>query len=280
MGKVTDELIGLIAKQVDDHGIVVWYDPERIYGAVARGLNLTETTVFHCTNGFFELRHRIDPLLEFVEEGGHLRIHAEVPPRLVVYVPQDRSETHYALVEVESAGVVIEPGANPWQRNTRLKVLAERIFKQISADRAPEIIRKVEQGTVSLAELDWLADQTGELGAVKLVFGTTVAWNVATAFASTDKHDHAIEEKQALPELAELFRTDLGLEIQPEGTIDEARRTLCRGLLLGELSARCETAGDEVAALATAAIPRTITHRKEVMDLCAAWRNRADFREA
>lgn len=29
MGKVTDHLLNLIAKQVDDKGIIVWYDPER-----------------------------------------------------------------------------------------------------------------------------------------------------------------------------------------------------------------------------------------------------------
>jgi len=45
MGKVTDELIGLIGKQVDDHGIVVWYDPETVYCEVAEGLSLPKTAV-------------------------------------------------------------------------------------------------------------------------------------------------------------------------------------------------------------------------------------------
>jgi hypothetical protein len=107
--------------------------------------------------------------------------------------------------------------------------LAERVFKQISPDRAPEIVRKVDQGTVSLAELDWLSEQTGELGAVKLVFGTTNVREVATAYASSDERDAAIEEKKALPELLDLFRVDLGVEIKPDGTIADARRTLCRG---------------------------------------------------
>ncbi len=34
---VTNYLIGLIAKQVEDRGLVVWYDPERAYAqAVAQ----------------------------------------------------------------------------------------------------------------------------------------------------------------------------------------------------------------------------------------------------
>ena len=34
MGKVTEELVALITKQIQDHGIVVWYDPEHTYGDV------------------------------------------------------------------------------------------------------------------------------------------------------------------------------------------------------------------------------------------------------
>ena len=36
-GVVTKYLVGLIAKQVDDHALVVWYDPEGHYRAVASG---------------------------------------------------------------------------------------------------------------------------------------------------------------------------------------------------------------------------------------------------
>lgn len=36
---VTAHLVRLIAKQVDDKGLVVWHDPELAYDAVAAGLN-------------------------------------------------------------------------------------------------------------------------------------------------------------------------------------------------------------------------------------------------
>ncbi len=123
MGEVSEELLALITKQVEDRGIVVWYDPEQAYGDVVAKLGLADTTVLRYSDGFFELRHRVERFLEFVLEDGGLREGAEIPPRLVVYVPQDRNDAQYALVEVESTCVVMEPGANPWQRNTRLKVL-------------------------------------------------------------------------------------------------------------------------------------------------------------
>jgi hypothetical protein len=36
MGIVTEHLISLIAKQVEDRRLVVWYDPERAYTQAAR----------------------------------------------------------------------------------------------------------------------------------------------------------------------------------------------------------------------------------------------------
>src|SRR5437867_10355440 len=86
IGIVTKYLFDLIAKQVEDHRLVVWYDPEQAYAAAAAELQLPSTIVA-CYNGsFFQLRHDIDSLLN-----------DEQPPRLVVYVPEERGNTYNAL---------------------------------------------------------------------------------------------------------------------------------------------------------------------------------------
>ncbi len=40
MGKVSDYLAALISRQIDDHGLVVWYDPQKAYSAFIRRLAL------------------------------------------------------------------------------------------------------------------------------------------------------------------------------------------------------------------------------------------------
>lgn len=102
----------------------MWYDPEQAYGEVVDQLALPGTTVLRYQGSFFELRHRMEPFLEFVDDEGRLGANVEAPPRLLVYVPLDPARTQHALIEAEAAGAVIEPGGSPWQRNTRLKVLA------------------------------------------------------------------------------------------------------------------------------------------------------------
>jgi hypothetical protein len=62
-GAITEHLLQLIAKQVEDRGLVVWYDPERVYTKAAGELVLPNTTIARFTHSFFQLRHDIDHLL-------------------------------------------------------------------------------------------------------------------------------------------------------------------------------------------------------------------------
>ena len=102
MASVSEFLAQLIAKQVDEKGLVVWYDPEQAYGTAAADLHLPNTTVARYDGSFLKLRKEIDDLLN-----------DEQPPRLVVYVPMERTETHSALIELDCAGVIMQPRQQP-----------------------------------------------------------------------------------------------------------------------------------------------------------------------
>ncbi len=120
MAIVTDYLLQLIARQVDERGMVVWYDPEHAYGAAAVELHLLRTTVARYDGSFFKLRKEVDHLLN-----------DQQPPRLVVYVPVERTETHSALIELDCAGVIMQPRQQPPACNTRLSVVARNALKPI-----------------------------------------------------------------------------------------------------------------------------------------------------
>ena len=130
-GIVSQYLESFIAKQVDDRGLVVWYDPERVYLSAAAGLTLPNTKVACYADSFFALRMAIDELLN-----------DSLPPRLVVYVPLDQAECHHALAELEAAGVVMRPGQQPPNRNTKLAVVARNASRPIlGEDQLAEIER-------------------------------------------------------------------------------------------------------------------------------------------
>ncbi|MBI4519040.1 MAG: PglZ domain-containing protein [Deltaproteobacteria bacterium] len=272
----------MVTKQVHDAGIVVWYDPERSYVHVAEQITVPDATVIRFCGSFFELRAQLEPLLEFVDTDGHPRPERTVPPHVLVYMPMDRRETHYALIEAESAGHVIEPGANPWQRNTRLKVIAERVFKDLAPDRAGDVARQVEQGILTLEDLDRLAEQSAAVGsgAVKLIFGTASVEDVALMFAASEKHDAATASKQALPEIALLLASELGVAVDANGSITAARHALRRVLLLSEFVAAVRARGGTVPEFESAGLPARDHHMAMATKVCQTWRRRSDYREA
>ncbi|MCK4486789.1 MAG: hypothetical protein KAU38_08525, partial [Desulfobacterales bacterium] len=281
MGKVTDHLLSLIAKQVEDKGIVVWYDPEKAYTNVIQKLTIPDTTVLSFEDSFLRLREQIEPFLEFVDDTGKPKPDCGVPPKLIVYLPKGRNETHYALVEIEMAGVVLEPGAHPWQRNTRLRVIAEQVFKKIAPDSADDIARQVEERILSLEELDKLSVEVEGIatGTIKIIFGTASAVDVALDFAASTEHDEAILAKQAMSELAGLFRGELGIEIKPDADPVTARRTLWRAILMTELLSGLSKDA-RPAEFSSMPLPDRPEHVDRVQHLCKVWRNRVDYREA
>ena len=67
MGIVSEYLIGLIAKQVEENSLVVWYDPGADYRAVAERIEIPGTTFARYDGSFLNLRRGIDSLLNDVE---------------------------------------------------------------------------------------------------------------------------------------------------------------------------------------------------------------------
>jgi hypothetical protein len=84
MGKVTDYLMALIQKQVDEHGIVVWYDPDGYYAGVVQNLTLPGVPVLRFKGSYFELREQLEPFLEFVDKEGQPKPNCGVPPKVIV----------------------------------------------------------------------------------------------------------------------------------------------------------------------------------------------------
>ncbi len=179
MAVVTEALVQMIANQVDEKGLVVWYDPEQAYCTAATELHLPNTTVARYDRSFLKLRKEIDHLLNDNQ-----------PPRLVVYVPMERTQTDSALIELDCAGVIMQPRQQPPACNTRLSVVGRNALKQILGDdQVSEIERQVESGKLSLADLNSLAEQGIDIssGVLKLIFGSAnLDIAVLTDFSKTD----------------------------------------------------------------------------------------------
>lgn len=224
MSVVTEHLISLIAKQVEERSLVVWYDPSADYKSVAERLAIPNTTIARYEGSFLKLRREIDHVLNNLE-----------PPKLVVYVPAEQANTHHALVELEAAGVVMQPGQQPAKCNTRLALVARNALKSVIGDEnAADVEKQVEQSNLSLKDLDNLGTKGQDFAnsVVSIIFGTGNTQDVALAFLSSDRFNAEIEKKSALNELMSLVRSTFEVELAGSTTIANLRDRLTRHVLL------------------------------------------------
>ncbi|MFB1488526.1 MULTISPECIES: PglZ domain-containing protein [unclassified Thiocapsa] len=269
-GPVTKHLAQLIAKQVEDKGLVVWYDPERAYAAAAAELGLPDTTFARYDGSFIALRKAIDD-----------RLNDTHPPRLVVYVPMDRTETHSALIELDCAGVVMQPRQQPPACNTRLSVVARNALKPIlGEEQVGEIERQVESGKLSLADLNALAEQGIDIstGVLKLIFGSANPQDVALAFLHTDRHDNEVDKKSAQKELRHLLHLGFDIALPAAEPLSNLRVRFARHLLLTDLFAALKTQiPDALASVSVAESPGGID---ACVRLAHTWRNSREHRDS
>jgi hypothetical protein len=270
MAIVTEHLTQLIAKQVDEKGLVVWYDPEEAYSSAAAELTLPNTTVAHFDGSFLKLRKEIDHLMNDGQ-----------PPRLVVYVPIEREKTNSALIELDCAGVVIQPRQQPPACNTRLSVVARNALKPIlGEDQVAEIERQVEAGKLSLADLNSLADQGIDIstGVLKLIFGSANPQEVGLAFLHDDQHDEEIGKKEAGKELRHLLQVSLDIELPAAETLSNWRVKLGRHVLLTDQSAALKK--QVPSSLSSISVAHSTGGVDACVRLARTWRNSREHRDS
>lgn len=270
MAVVTEYLVQLITKQVDDKGLVVWYDPEQAYGSVAAKLTLPNTFVARYEGSFLKLRKEIDHLMNDGQ-----------PPRLVVYVPLEREKTHAALIELDSAGVIMQPRQQPPSCNTRLSVVARNALKPIlGEDQVSEIERQVEAGKLSLDDLNSLADKGKDIstGVLTLIFGTANPQEVGLAFLHDDQHDDEIKKKEAEKELRNLLQASFDIQLPVSEVLSNWRMRLGRHVLVTDLFADLK---EQVpSSLSSVSVAHSTGGVDACVRLARTWRNSREYRDS
>lgn len=139
MGVIVNELRRLLERHVQEHGVVVWLDPEPHYEPVLEELALPDCRLLRYTGSYFRLREQAESWIRGAER-----------PRLLVYVPVPYEDARLPLAELLALGEILRPGEKG-NRNTRLAVIARRALKGLVPDsRLESLEREIEKNQVSL----------------------------------------------------------------------------------------------------------------------------------
>jgi hypothetical protein len=269
MKVVNEHLHNLVAKQVEDHKLAVWYDPGQVYAEVAAELELPDATVIRYEDSFFKLRRQIDHLMN-----------DEQPPRLLVYVPDAQANTHNALCELEAAGAVMQPGQQPPTRNTRLAVVGRNALKPIIGEEtAAEVEKQVESGKLTLADLNALGEKGRDsTGVLSLIFGSANPQEVALAFLASEQYDEEIERKSAHKDLLDMLETAFDFEAPASSKLATVRDRLARQALLTDLLSHLGNGAP--GSLSATRVAETAVGKDACVRLARSWRNNREMRES
>lgn len=266
LGSVSGYVVEMVRSQVQEYGLVVWFDPEGQYESLLPHLAPT-LDVARYAGSFFELRRRIDPYLR----GDHR-------PNLLVYVPLAQAATGHALAEIVAAGVVLQPGQQPWQRNTRLDVVARAALRPVLGEEgARRAASQVEAGHLSLTDLDHLGTSLAVPEVLRVTYRADTPSDIALSFLSGSERDEALLQRQGLADLHALLARHLGLGMpDPQGP-RPLRDAVARHVLLADLAAGIPEALCPVELVS--ALPAEQSQRAACVQLARAWRLRQDLQE-
>lgn len=269
MSVVTEYLTKIIQKNLDESGIVIWYDPKESYRAFIENLPI-DVPVLTFQGSYFELRHQLESYLE-----GRDR------KKVLVYIPADHNESASPLIEAEYWGTVLKPGG-PTGKNTRLEIIARNALADIfNAEEIANLEKSIQQGTLTLEDLNTLSDthqETGKAGSLGLIFTSTAPVDIILNFLSDQNYDAKIEEKKAFVEFRSFVTAHTGFE-SDISEFQLYRRDLSRYILISDFFASVKepTQFSELDKI-------TRSHKKGHTEFCKncvkEWQVRRDLQEA
>ncbi|GIV04320.1 MAG: PglZ domain-containing protein [Fimbriimonadales bacterium] len=248
MSKLREYLARTLKKKVDGHGIVVWVDDHREYGAeVARSLCPSDALFAAWDGSWYALRREIEPLITSAE-----------PPRLVIYQPT-KTPKEDPLAEVRDAGT-------EWK--VRLATLLKDALKgELSPARLDEIARQAR--TLDEAEA---ALPAGEIVEVPLQAALRASEPIELALRIlADSTDGVLDADNRWDDARRFLQRAFGGE--PRGTGDALRNAVFRHLVLVELE---EALGPLPENLGLGPGLADREQRRRARELLARWRRDLD----
>ncbi|WP_374713553.1 PglZ domain-containing protein [Symbiobacterium terraclitae] len=226
MGPVSQYVAQLVRRKLDQHLVLVWYDPTRVFAELVDHLDLPPgTRLARFAGSYFELRAEAEEYFARMT-----RTAGRPAAPLLVYVPAAPLPRQIdPLLGLAAAGGVL--------KETIVTLAREALRGRYSESDLDDLL---SNPNLSLAELDRLAAQgpsDGTMGVISLVFGPVATHEVFARYLTEADLEAAVAEKGALPALAALAERSLGLPREPVVDQVQFKRRLARHLLLTDLRA-------------------------------------------
>lgn len=219
MGPISQYILNRVNRLLDEHRVVVWYDPGRKFDSLLEHLAGDETRVIRFTGSYYRLLAEAEELFDRYDQ-----TNLPAMPRLLLYIPATPLDGHIdVLMEISMAGEVFKESLPTLARLAlRDRIPRARLEQLLSGDQ------------LTLADLDRLAEDQGPGGLVPLLFNTAAAHEIAAKYLCEPEWAERVKEKGCFAELAALFRDSFGLPLEGVSGHEALKKALARQILLTE----------------------------------------------
>ena len=204
----------LIKKQIEEHGIVVWYDPDGCYRSMVSEINWTNVPLIKYEGSYYDVRFKAEHYFEGI-----------IRNKLLIYLDAKRDTNNFPLIELEKAGCVIEPHGSI-ESNTNLTVVVKEAFSEkISEEMIRNICKKIEDKTITIDEIEKIMESAKSIdtAALSIIFNTNEPQLIILNFLANQSLDQSIQERKLEKELSKLMVMCLGIKVKTSFSLEQLR---------------------------------------------------------
>lgn len=207
-GPVSAYIRNRIRDLLDEHRVVVWYDPEGAFSDFINQLALPGCEIVSAINSRLRARREAEAAYRLLNEGDGS---SESGNNLLIYIPAARGATPEEQQQDPFEGFARCGAVFGDQEGEHLLSLAQLALP----DRAKEIARLFREGRPTLALLDTLPS-SAQYPLVRQALGVELPVEVVVAALSVADSAEKLERVPgALAELGRLIQTEFGLSSNP-----------------------------------------------------------------
>jgi hypothetical protein len=230
LGPVSTYVRQWIARLLDEHRVVVWYDGEQAFGELVRRLELPHTTIVSASISELQARRQADAVYRQLDEP---ECGEQGRGNLLIYVPRARGSTIEQWLQDPFEAFARCGHSFGDDEAEELLSLAQPALP----DQRLQISRLFRDGRPPLDLLDRLS--TGEhYPLLRQALGTDApAEAIVRALSRSEAHDQLQGVPGALREFSRLAETEFGLAPRSREQWPAFRRRMAQYLLIAELAA-------------------------------------------